>query len=170
MSKFPVKRVGQPGLRPYSPSDPLARGGAESPGTATISRIVELLIQATSEGKIHWFRDAEYFAVTYFPMLAASFRLQVSGPLQMGVGAFEGSRESFDASKAMHMTIAFMDNKEFKCLASQYPILNQLSELVWSTFKNPYRRDVNERLEWLEKALRIFLPHVISSSVEPEDQ
>lgn len=138
----------------------------EPGGSTTIERIVNLLIQATSEGKIIWFRDAESFAVTYFPMLAATFRLKVSGPLELGVGAFID--QEYDSGKAHHLTIAFTDNKEFKCPAGQYPNLHKLSVLVWSTFEEPFQRDVNERLEWLEKALRVFLPHVVSSNVEPE--
>jgi len=77
---------------------------------------------------------------------------------------------SFDPSKAQHLSIAFIDNKEFRCLASQYKRINDLSMLVWSTFEDDFQRDRNERLEWLEKALRVFLPYVVSSSVEPEDE
>lgn|GEM_PF-2748358 len=182
MKKFPIKTdhpddqtlapQGEPyGLR-YRPSDALARGGAAEPGVATITRIVELLIEATADGKISWFRDAEYFAVTYFPMLAVTFRLQVSGPLQSSFGGGYAATEktSFDPSRAMHLSIAFIDNKEFRCLASQYSRIHDLSKLVWSTFEDAFQRDRNERLEWLEKALRVFLPHVVSSNVDPEDE
>lgn len=174
MKKFPIKHDGglerAKGSRPVTATDALARGGADSPGTATVTRIIELLIQATSEGKIHWFRDAEYFAVTYFPMLAASFRLQITSPNNYNDGVFHATSDKLDPSKARHLSVAFIDNKEFRCLASQYPKLNELSTLVWSTFKDDFQRDRNERLEWLEKALRMFLPHVVSSSVEPNDQ
>jgi len=176
MADYPVKwKHGDPPtkalVRSEAPSirDYMDQGVA---GDTTIARIIGQLYRATLDGKISWFRDAEYFAVTYFPMLAVTFRLQVSGSISSfgNVIASTPSGKGTDPTRAQHLTIAFMDNKEYKCLPASYPTLHQLTELVWSTFERPYVRDRNERLEWLDKALRVFLPHVVSSSVEPEDQ
>jgi len=142
------------------------------PNANTITRIVELLHDATYYGKIHWFRDSESFAVTYFPMLAASFRIQIGGSgyshSQGGDVFTVGSTGPLNPERCSHMTIAFIDNKEFRCLGHQYPKLHELSKLVWSKFQDEFLRERSERLEWLEKALRMFLPMVISSDVEPE--
>jgi len=175
MADYPVKwGAGDP------PSTGLARRNQRSDlssyqdqgvvGDNTIAKIIGQLYQATLENKIVWFRDAEYFAITYMPMLAVTFRLQVSGSISSYGNAIHGtpSGKGTDPARPQHLTIAFMDNKEYKCLPSSYPNLVQLTELVWDSFERPYARDRNERLEWLDKALRKFLPYVVTSSVEDE--
>ena len=44
----------------------------EIKGPNTPMRILAILIKATREGKIAWFRDASWVAVTYIPLLAVS--------------------------------------------------------------------------------------------------
>lgn len=127
----------------------------------TCARIIDILIKATRERKIIWFRDADYFAVTFVPMLAVSFRLAGRTPATMGSFGREQYGNKTQKGAAQHMTVAFMDNKELQLLAAQYPNLHDLTGLVHGSFRDDYRRDTNERLVWLEKALNTFLPHVI---------
>lgn len=129
-------------------------------GKTTAHRLIEILITATKEGKIHWFRDAEFYAVTYIPMLAVSFRLARSQLVKYDVDPTAG--------KPQYLDVAFMDNKDIRLLGSQYDNLKELVQVVFGSFEKPYKRDRNERLEWLEKALLMFLPYVKSSSVEEE--
>jgi hypothetical protein len=179
MANYPVKwGAGDPPrsdtMARYDPAreQRLAEQGDGTPGDSTIAKIIAQLYQATLENKVIWFRDAEYFAISYMPLLAVTFRLQVSGSISSYGNAIHGTPngKGTDPTKPQHLTIAFMDNKEYKCHPSSYPNLVQLTELVWDTFDRKYARDRNERLEWLDKALRMFLPHVVSSSVEPESE
>ena len=50
-------------------------------GKATTQRLVAILIDATKERKLVWFRDASWYAVTFMPMLAVSFRLKLVQPM-----------------------------------------------------------------------------------------
>ena len=130
-------------------------------GETNPERVIEILIQATKEEKIPWFRDADWYAVTYIPFLAVSFRLCLLNPrlLSTGLESTEG--------KARYLDVAFMDNKEIRLLASAYPKIHELARAVSSSFGGAkYKRDQNERLVWLEKAMRSYLPHVVSSSLD----
>lgn len=133
---------------------------SEIRGSTTAERIIDILLKATCDGKIHWFRDAEWYAVTYIPLLAVSFRLSLPHPKISNVDPRNAAK-----IRADYLDVCFMDNKEKRLMRSAYPSLTKLAQAVFLSFLDDYQRDRDERLEWLERALLKFLPMVQSSDL-----
>lgn len=129
-------------------------------GDTTAERIIDILLKATCDGKIHWFRDAEWYAVTYIPLLAVSFRLSLPHPKISNVDPRNAAK-----IRADYLDVCFMDNKEKRLMRSAYPSLTKLAQAVFLSFHDEYFTNRDERLEWLERALLQFLPMVQSSDV-----
>lgn len=124
------------------------------------ARIIDIVTEGTRDGKIVWFRDARWFAVTFVPFLAVSFRLKYVQPATTKDGPMP--------NRVADLTIAFMDGKPVPLLASAYPNVQELGRAVAEQFGDDHhRRERNERLEWLEAALNKFLPMVVTG--DPRD-
>lgn len=137
--------------------DPAIRGRIKN----CPARIIDIVIEGTREGKISWFRDARWFAVTFVPFLAVSFRLRYVQPATTADGPMP--------DRVQDLTIAFMDGKPVPLLASAYPNVHELGRAVAEQFGDDHhRRERNERLEWLEAALKMFLPMVVTSDPRKE--
>lgn len=151
----------QTGLEKHSGSSLSEDLFSDIRGSTTAERIIDILLKATCDGKIHWFRDAEWYAVTYIPLLAVSFRLSLPHPRLSG----DGRLPSPDKIRGDYLDVCFMDNKEKRLMRSAYPSISKLAQAVWMSFLDDYQRDRDERLEWLERALLKFLPMVLSSDL-----
>lgn len=128
-------------------------------GHSTSQRILDILTLATGEGKLHWVRDAAWQAVCLVPFLTVSFRIRFpQAPSLYAEWPAPGTPTRLD--------IVFMDDdtKVITLLPSGHKKeLDALGAVIRNSFRGPYQRDQNERLEFLEAALRQFLPMVVSS-------
>lgn len=126
-------------------------------------RIIEILRVATVERKITWIRDAAYMAVTFIPFLAVSFKLAF--PQNTNLLATEPC-----PGQPRALNVVFMDGSSTQLMPTAGYNLVGLGDAVRASFRAPYARDHNERLEWLEAALRMFLPMVVTSDPRSPEQ
>lgn len=128
-------------------------------GKTCPQRIIDILTVATREKKLVWVRDAAWHAVCLVPFLAVSFRLQFpQDPSLYAIWPSEGVPSKLD--------IVFMDDtKDIRLVpgAGYTKELEALGAAVRDSFRDGFDRERNERLEFLEAALRQFLPMVVSS-------
>ena len=126
-------------------------------GKTCPQRIVEILTVATQEKKLVWVRDAAWYAICLVPFLAVSFRIRF--PQDPSLYA------KWPGKGVPSLDIVFMDGTKDIALLPGAGFLDQLEALgkaVRQSFGDGYDRERNERLEFLEAALRQFLPMVVS--------
>lgn len=128
-------------------------------GKTCPQRIIDILTMATRENKLTWVRDSAWHVVCLVPFLAVSFRLQLpQDPSLYAKWPGPGVPSKLD--------IVFMDDtKDIRLTpgAGYKKELEALGDAVRNSFEDGYDRERNERLEFLEAALRQFLPMVVSS-------
>jgi hypothetical protein len=133
-------------------------------GKNTTQRIVDILTLATRDRKLVWVRDAAWYAVCLVPFLAVSFRIKFpQDPSLYAEWPASGTPTKLD--------IVFMDGtRDISLLpgAGHKKELEALGAAVRDSFRGPFQRDRNERMDFLEAALRQFLPMVVSSDPREE--
>lgn len=154
MTETALQPAGQ--VQPANPADRWLALLNAVQGSTCPERVIEILRIATLERKITWIRDAAYMAVTFIPFLAVSFRLAF--PQNTNLLA-----EGPPPGPPRALNVVFMDGKDILLTPGAGYSLSPLGDAVRASFRDAYQRDHNERMEWLEAALRMFLPMVVTS-------